>query len=183
MSEHKWTRLAKNGYLTLAGLMILLGLALLVWPGWSAALLCRLCGWLLVAFGLVKAASYWAQDLYQLAFQHDLAAGVLLLVLGLAVVLCPERMAQMIFVLLGLCILADALLKIQISIDAKRFGLPQWTGILTAALLTGVVGLVLIFRPDRSVRAAMMVLGLALVIEGGLNLITVLTAVKIRSAQ
>lgn len=183
MSENKWVHLAKYGYLVMAGMMIALGITLFVSPAFSAALLCSLGGWGLILFGLVKLVGYCSKDLYRLAFQHDLAAGALIIVLGLAVVLCPDRMVQMIFVLLGLCILADALLKIQISIDAKVFGIRQWWWILTVAVVTGIAGLILLFRPGRSAQGVMSILGPALVTEGILNLITVLSSVKVAARR
>ena len=43
-------------------------------------------------------------------------------------------------------ILTDGLFKIQIAVDARRFGLRRWWLILTEAILAAILGLVLIFR-------------------------------------
>ena len=74
--------------------------------------------------------------------------------------------------------LIDALLKIQIAIDARRFGLGKWWLILAWAIPSGVLGFVLLFRPSENVRVLTVLLGVSLVAEGVLNLITVLTAVR-----
>ena len=47
------------------------------------------------------------------------------------------------------------------------------------AILTGVAGFLLIFRPSESIQTIMILFGIALITEGVLNLITILTAVKI----
>lgn len=55
--------------------------------------------------------------------------------------------------------------------------------ILAVAILTGVVGFLLVLRPSESTQIVMVLLGLSLIAEGLLNLITILTAVKIIRRQ
>ena len=80
--------------------------------------------------------------------------------------------------LVGLLVLIDALLKIQIAIDAHRFGLGKWWLILAGAIPSGILGFVLLFRPSENARVLTILLGISLAAEGVLNLITVLTAVR-----
>ena len=95
-----------------------------------------------------------------------------------------NNVLNIICIVVGIYILLDGLLKIQIAIDSKRFGLSKWWLIMTAAIVTGIVGLMLIIRPDEGVRFATVLLGISLIFEGILNLVTALTAVKImRSSQ
>lgn len=88
-------------------------------------------------------------------------------------------MIDTICIAVGITFLADGLLKIQLSIDARTFGIKQWWLILAAALLTAAIGIMLVFRTVDGVRAQMVLLGSALLADGVLNLITVLTTVKI----
>ena len=118
-----------------------------------------------------------------MAFQYDLAIGILLIALGAILILRTRIMTSLICVLLGIYTLADALLKIQISVDSKTFGIRQWWLILAVAIITGVVGFLLVFRPSENARIVMILLGLALLMEGALNFITVLTSVKINHHQ
>lgn len=177
--SNKYIRAAKFGYIIVSSLLCILGAALMAEPGFSVLLLCRLSGLLLILFGAIRIVGYASKDLYRLAFQYDLALGILLIVLGGLLMLRTDKMANVMVVLLGIYILADALLKIQISIDAKAFGIPSWWLILSAAVVTGMVGFLLVMRPTESAEAVMLLLGAALLGEGVLNLITILTAVKI----
>lgn len=77
----------------------------------------------------------------------------------------------------------DGLLKIQIAIDAKTFGISKWWLILSVAILAGVVGVLLIFRTSESARTLMIFLGISLLMDGIMNLITVLSTVKIIQNQ
>ena len=133
----------------------------------------------MVLFGLVKIVGYCSKDLYRLAFQFDLAFGILLVALGIILIIRTDAMVNLICIVMGICILADALLKIQISIDSKAFGIQKWWLILTVAILTGAAGFLLVLRPLESAQAVMILLGVTLIIEGVLNLITILTTVKI----
>lgn len=82
-----------------------------IWGGCIAGLIiCSLflsdlfaVGMILIIYGIVKVIGYFSDDLYCLAFQYDLACGLFLIAMGM--------------------ILLDALLKIQISKDARKFGL------------------------------------------------------------
>lgn len=179
MYFNKRIRTAKIGYLVISILLCALGILLIAVPDFSMTLLCRIMGGIMILFGLVKIIGYCSKDLYRLAFQYDLALGILLMALGVILMVRTDAMIHIICVILGICILADALLKIQTAIDAKAFGLPKWWLILAAAILTGAAGFLLILRPTQSAQVIMMLLGLSLITEGVLNLITILTAVRI----
>lgn len=183
MYWNKRIQAAKLGYILLSVALCVLGGVLIAVPDFSAALLCRLVGVTMLLFGAVKIIGYCSKDLYRLAFQYDLAFGILLIALGGILLIRPDTMVQIICIIMGVCVLADALLKIQISIDSKAFGLEKWWLILVTAILTGVAGFLLVLRPMESARAVMILLGVTLITEGLLNLTTILTAVKIIRRQ
>ena len=170
---------AKTGYIIISILLCVLGIALIAVPDFSVTLLCVLGGGIMMLFGLVKIIGYCSKDLYRLAFQFDLAFGILFVVLGFILIIRTDAMVNLICIVMGICVLADALLKIQISIDSRAFGIKKWWLILAMAILTGVAGFLLIFRPSESIQTIMILFGIDLITEGVLNLITILTAVKI----
>lgn len=179
MFSNKSLWMAKAGYILSCLLLGALGITLIAVPDFSLSALCRIGGGLMILFGCVKIIGYISKDLYRLAFQYDLAFGILLISMGVILILRTGTMVHIICGLLGLYILADALLKVQIAIDSRSFGIAQWWVILCAAIVTSIVGFLLILRPYESARVAMILLGVCLLSEGVLNLITVLTAVKI----
>lgn len=172
-------RAAKGLYIALSVALCLMGLLLIIVPGFSAQLVGVICGALLIAFGIVRLAGYFSKDLYRLAFQYDLTSGVLLILLG-AVMLCdPGSLMTAVCIVLGFFILTDGLFKIQIALEARRFGLPKWFLVLVLAVLTAVFGSILMFRPGQGTRALMVLFGVSLLSEGILNFSTALTAIKI----
>ena len=178
-AANKKLRFAKIGYIVLSVLICILGVTLMLVPNFSVRLLCWTGGILIIAFGCIRIVGYFSKDLYRLAFQYDLAFGILMIVMGLILILRTDTMIHILCVLLGLATLADALLKVQISIDSRQFGISRWWMILAAALFTGVVGVLLMFRPNAGAEVIMTLLGLSFLGEGILNLVTVLSAVQI----
>lgn len=130
-------------------------------------------------FRRFQAGRIFFKDLYRLAFQYDLAFGILTLALGIIILLNPDNIMNFICVVLGVAVLADGLLKIQIALDSKRFGISKWWLILAVAFIACVCGILLLVRPSESIRVIIVLMGISLLAEGILNLSTVITAVKI----
>lgn len=172
-------RVAKIGYIAVSAALCFFGVLLIVKPEISLAAFGLFTGIVLIIFGIIKIVGYLSRDLYRLAFQYDLACGILVIALGIMVILEPNDVIETICIAVGITFLIDGLLKIQISIDAKTFGIRQWWLILSVALLTVVIGVLLVFRTSGSVRALMVLLGISLLADGIMNLTTVLSTVKI----
>ena len=172
-------RIAKIGYILISLLFCALGILLIVTPAVSQTAFGIGVGCALIVFGAVKLIGYFSRDLFRLAFQYDLASGILLILLGSALLISPDRMSAVFGTLWGILILADSLLKLQISLDARRFGLTRWWLILAGAGISALFGILLLFRPTESIRVMTVLFGLSCLADGVLNLGTVLCAVRI----
>lgn len=174
---------AKIGYIVMSVLFCVLGVVLLFTPGVSALWIGRLLGIGLILFGAIKLVGYFSRDLFRLAFQYDLAFGLLLMVLGIVTLSHPGDALSFLCVMFGIPVLADGLFKIQIAMDSRQFGIRNWWLVLVLAALTCVVGVVLVFRPMTGVRALTALMGLSLLCDGVLNLSVALCTVKIVNYQ
>ena len=130
---------AKTGYIVMSLVFCAAGIACIANPGLSAAVIGRVLGAAMILFGAVKLVGYCSRDLYRLAFQYDLGFGLLLIALGALVLLRPAGVLDFLFTALGIAVLTDGLYKVQIAVDAKRFGIPTWWLTLTLAMVTGAV--------------------------------------------
>ena len=176
-------RAAKTGYVVMSIVFCVVGVLFIALPARSAVMIGRVLGAAMAAFGAVKLVGYFSRDLYRLAFQYDLEFGILLIALGVIVLLRTNGVMDFICIAAGVSILAAGLFKIQIAIDARRFGIRDWWLILLLAVVTGGVGLLLVFRPWESVQVLTVLLGAALLAEGVLNLCVALSTVKIVKNQ
>lgn len=176
-------RIAKAGYIVMSAVFCLVGLMFVIWPDISAASLGYLFGAAMIVFGAIKLIGYYSKDLFRLAFQYDLEFGIILIVLGVIVLAKPLDVLNYIFIAIGIAILADSLFKIRIAEDAKSFGIHSWWTILTFAVLTGVIGVLVVIRPWDSARLLTILLGVSLLAEGTLNLCVAVSTVKIVKNQ
>ncbi len=174
---------AKAGYIVMSLVFCGAGVLFIAKPELSAMVISRALGAAMIVFGLIKLVGYFSKDLFRLAFQYDLGFGLLLIALGILVLAKPAGVLDFIFVALGIAILADGLFKVQIAVDSKRFGISTWWLTLVLAMVTGVVGLALVFRPWDSARLLTTLLGAALLAEGILNLCVAVSTVKIVDNQ
>lgn len=172
-------RIAKTGYIIMSAVFCVVGVLFIALPAQSAVVIGRALGIAMVVFGIIKLVGYFSRDLFRLAFQYDLEFGILLIALGVISLLRTGNVMDFICVTMGVAILADGLFKIQISVDARRFGISSWWTVLLLAITAGGVGLLLIFRPWESVQVLTVLLGIALLAEGILNLCVAVSTVKI----
>ena len=172
MDDLKQLKLVKNIYIVMSLLFCVLGIFLMARPKSSVKMLCVLMGIMLILYGAIKISGYFTRDAFCLAFQFDLAFGILLIAR-------KNFAVDLIFSVFGILILADALFKIQMSVDAKRFGLALWWQILLIALVTGVIGVLVFIRPFEAAAMMMVLVGFSILLEGILNLWVGILTIKI----
>ena len=174
---------AKAGYIVMSLVFCGAGVLFIAKPELSAMVISRALGAAMIVFGLIKLVGYFSKDLFRLAFQYDLGFGLLLIALGILVLTKPAGVLDFIFIALGIAILTDGLFKVQIAMDSKQFGISTWWLTLILAVVTGMVGLTLVFRPWDSARLLTVLLGVSLLAEGILNLCVAVSTVKIVGHQ
>ena len=139
-----------------------------------------------ILFGLTGAAKifgYFSNDLYRLAFQYDFAFGIFCEILSLLLILSPTQNYEVLHLLLVVYVLMDALLKVQMSMDAKHFGMKCWGVILGTALgLVAAACFSAVAMQTQLVRALVLV-GLALAADGVENCWITAYTVRIRAKK
>lgn len=168
-----------------ACLMSLAGLLLLVIPNLEATLAQRIL--LGVLFGLTGAAKifgYFSNDLYRLAFQYDFAIGIFCEAFTLLIALMPaQTLLFSLPLLISAYVVLDALLKLQMCFDARRFGMKGWVALLVTALLLLGVGGFALGAAVASLFRYMSIVGIALLVDGLENVWVTAFTVRIRAKK
>lgn len=172
--------MARDGYILVSIVFYIVGIIYMVWSPLPPLAVCISSGIILIIYGIVKVIGYFSNDLYCLAFQYDLACGLFLIAIGLIVLGCNLRIWEHLAPCFGLLILLDALLKLQTSKDARKFGLGTWNLILGSAVIAGILGVLIIVKPFSGIRISNIIGGCGLCAEGALNHLLVKETVKIR---
>lgn len=176
-------RIAKIGYIVMSVVFSIIGVLFIAMPDISAKVIGLSVGIAMIVFGVVRLVGYFSKDLFRLAFQFDLGFGILLFALGLVVLTKPKNLMTFLGIALGVSVLVDSLFKIQIALDSKQFGIKSWWLIFVTAIITGIMGLLLITHSAMSAQLLTILLGVSFIIEGVLNLCTVINTVRIVKNQ
>lgn len=180
MNSSGTLKIARNGYIVMAVVFCALGIFLMAVPEKAVKIICVLAGILFIADGIIKIIGYFSRDFYCLAFQFDLGFGILMIAVGILILVRREAILRLIF---GLVILTDALLRIQMSVEAKKFGLKLWWAVLLIAVTTGIFGMLLLVDPAGGAKLTVIFTGVAFLLEGILKLCVVVYTVKIRENE
>ena len=86
----------KRAYIVLSVAQFALGAYLIARPEQSFSIACYAIGTVLVVYGIIKLIGYFTKDMYQLAFQFDLAMGLFSLVAGCIFLFRTEWIAELI---------------------------------------------------------------------------------------
>ena len=169
----------KQIYSVFAGCLIIFGIILLVRPDMAPEVFGKICGVLLLVFGIIKIFGYFSRDLLQLAFQFDFAMGIISSLIGFVMFFWSKQFMEALIIGMGLFMLADALLRVQTAFDAKKIGVKTWWLILVMALITAVIGTLLFLKPYNGLEGVVILIGLNLIIDGILNLFVTQSTVDI----
>lgn len=165
-----------------AALMMLAGVLLIFLPALEQAQRILLA----ILFGLTGAAKifgYYSNDLYRLAFQFDLSTGIFCELLTLLILFSPSHAVSLLPTLLTVFVVIDALLKLQIALDARRFGMHGWLAILLTAVLVCIVGGASLYFFWRGFLTPMCAVGIALAVDGAENIWITAYTVRVRAKK
>ena len=167
-----------------ACIMVLSGALLLFLPDMERITAQRiLLSVLFALIGSAKLLGYFCNDLYRLAFQFDFAIGILCALLAGLLAFLPQRVLPTLPVLLSVYVILDALLKLQIAMDARRFGMESWIAILCSSLLLGLGGLFALSALYSSFLTPSVAIGIALGLDGLQNAWITMHTVRVRARK
>ncbi|MCR5383162.1 MAG: DUF308 domain-containing protein [Saccharofermentans sp.] len=176
-------RIAKYGYIVMSALFCIAGILMLIKPDLSVNAIGLFAGLSMIGFGAIKLIGYFSKDLFRLAFQYDLQFGALLVILGIITLFNPGDIMSFVCVTGGICIIAGCLFKVGISLEAKTFGIDEWWITTVLAAFAGTVGIMLVLRPSEVMKTMVIILGIAMLADGLLNICVALSMVKIVKNQ
>lgn len=168
-------------HVIVSALLFFSGLFLIVWPDIGGHAARWLVGANFVLVGVVRALGYFANDLYRLAFQYDLAVGGVSAILGVLLFFYPENVPTLLPYVMGTYILFDGLLKLQTAFDARQFGMKKWVGLLSSAIAVVVCGIVVVVGASGWNRVVLT--GIALAVDAAENIWNTMATVRVRAKE
>lgn len=157
-----------NGIISL--LLISLGICFVCVPSSTILTLCYIFGAFIMFFGICGIVSYFFYGLEPFGFMN----GICELVVGtLIFAFAPQITSPQVFsVLVGVVLLFSGLVKMQNSMDYRRFGLKNWWLYMIYAATMVVASIVLMAYPFAGQKIALIFLGIVLIYDGIMKLVS-----------
>ncbi len=147
-------------------LCILLGLVLFIWPGLSIRIVCIAIGVVLCITGISRLYEFFFAKDGSLFSQLNLILGIVITLMGVWICLEPESLIALVPILVGIIVLLHGIHDLQQSFDLRRNGYGKWWLALILALVTLVLGVILIIDPFAAMDTLVMVIGIFLIYDG-----------------
>lgn len=165
----KKLQFARSGYMMISCVFYIAAVIYLAFPDLPEMALSCFSGVILIVYGIIKLVGFFSEDLYCLAFRYDLTFGLLILVIGVLVLVKNASVAQYLTPGLGWIALLDNLFHIQMSKEARDFGMKEWKLILGLSVTAGVLSVLLIIHGFPSPRATHVLACIVLLAAGAIN--------------
>ena len=160
----------KHNYFINAVIMVILGIVLVIWPHILGVMLCYLLGGALIVMGDFQLISFLRGERLGFYNKFVMMMGIVLVLLGIWICAQPRIVLSIIPVVVGIIVLIHGLMDIQYTLDIKKAGSEKWWIALIAAALTLIVGLLLMLNPFTAYEITMVLLGVAMLYDGGSDL-------------
>lgn len=167
----EYIKKAFRNYWILSVFCVVLGTALIIDPHFFTNAIGYVVGGLLVGYGVVELVKYFTKTKENPLYATGLVIGITLCAAGIFIIARPDFIPKVIAVIFGLYMLISGICNLQDAINIRRAGLDSWKVSGIPAIITTVVGLVLLFDPLAPVNAALTLLGIALLVSGLSNII------------
>lgn len=169
--------------ISVAVIYILLGLAMLLLPEFEPTYIIYAAGIVLVVYGIILIVKYFVGVGYRNLGDYSFSGGVLCILIGICLLIRASAVAEDFPLLLGICILFTAIVKLQNAMALRSLDNTLWPVFLIISLIFIAASLVIILdifhlNDDNAIYIYMI-----LVADGAVNLVeTLFLALVIRKS-
>ena len=154
-----------------------LGIFLLLVPGTALNIVCYALGGVVLACAAVQLIRYFAVERGVFQSQLTLISGLVCLGLGAFLIIRSDIVMRILPIVFGLFVIFDSLGRIQNALELRRCEYPSWKGFLLLAVLSIALRGIMNVDPFGTMETLVMAIGVILIVEGSLNLLSALYTV------
>ena len=155
-------RLGKNP-IAYSLLMIVAGIILLLWPGVTLEVTVRVIGISLLAAGCFSILNWYR---HREVSYSTLAAGIIFALIGLIILVSPRRVISIFPTAMGLFVLVNGVFNLALALDQKQMSYEKWNISLVMAVVTIILGILILANPFSTMSLLIMVVGGILIYNG-----------------
>ena len=124
---------------------MLLGILLIVWPETIMQIVAYVIGAFFIIKGAYQVINYFVVKGQNDFFNNGLLGGIISLLIGLALLLMGEEIANVFRIVIGIWVIYESLVRINTSIKLHAAGIKAWQYVLILALMMLVLGVFITF--------------------------------------
>ena len=150
-------------------LMVIIGLVLVFWPGHVMTTAMTILGIaMLIGGGVLLFSWYRTRRLSYIPVR--LVEGILLALAGLFVLMKPKFLISIIPTIVGLFVVVNGIWNLLQALDQKKKLYNRWPASMTMAILTLVLGVLILFNPFSTMQVLVIAIGIVCIYNGASNL-------------
>lgn len=159
------------GSIVMDALFIILGMFLMTNPETSTQVAGILFGIILMVSGLYAIIKFVLNMNSAYIFTFELIYGILNIIAGFLIIGNPFSITNIITVMVGICFIVSAILKLSIALQFKRFNEETWLFNFIIALLTVILGVLLLVNPFSASIVLTTYAGIMIIIYAGMDIV------------
>lgn len=163
--------LVKSSYIT-SSILILLGLVLVVKSEETLKVISYLVGGVLITLGIVAFIKFFKNSEKNMPDNFDIIYGIVTIVFGIFIIINPKLVASIIPFVLGAWILFKSAFKVAYGFELKGKNNPIWKTTLITSGISALVGIIILFNPFKTASIVFMLIGIALIAYGIMDIIS-----------
>ena len=169
----------KESWVFSAVVTVVLGLLLVLFPAAALTSVSYVLGGIAIAMGVIRTVRYFKQDhTYPYLFQSDLVVGLLSVGFGIFMVSQPVTVLSILPHIFGVLMVGCGIGGILRAVDAKKAGFASWGVLLALAIVSIVLGWLIMANPFGVMETAVIIIGASLIYQGVTDIATTLMVGK-----
>lgn len=140
-------------------ILFILGLLLFLKPDTVIHVVALILGIFIIVVGIFALLKYFRSEQKNGMIRFNIIYGGVCIVSGLILALTPSAIASILPIVLGIWMIISSLLKIQYALNIKEAGSTSWIPTFTLAMITLVVGILLVINPWRGAQVILQIVG------------------------
>ena len=146
-----------------AVLCIALGVVLIVWPGETIDIVCKVLAAGLIILGGVELFSYITN---RNGYMFTGILGLIVLIIGVWIFLKPSSIVSLVPIVIGVILAVHGVQDVKMALESKNGGYDRWWIMLIIAIISIAFGVLCIVNAFGMVKLAMQFVGAALFYDG-----------------
>lgn len=160
---------------------LLIGLLLVIYPGFTGKVICYLIAAALIAKGAGSIMARYRNKSLPPPVVFELMGGISTIFIGLFVALRSEMLISIIPFVVGMFLLVSSVTSLQKALELKRMNYAGWNHGLIFTLIKLALALIIVMNPFGTAMTLTRFIGGCLVYDGATGLVTVFEGVKAKT--